>query len=103
MGPWPSQGLLLLSGMKQMRPSVWIPCRFAPVLVYAGLGSSRQLAVGPVAVTSLLIGSGLPPIVPGYKAAGISSPNTPVGEVQIAAQQVWRVHCSRTKLATLDE
>eukprot|EP00884_Botryococcus_braunii_P008427 jgi/Botrbrau1/17586/Bobra.0166s0028.1 len=32
---------------------------FVPVLVYSVLGSSRQLAVGPVAVTSLLLGSGL--------------------------------------------
>ena len=36
-----------------------------PVLVYAVFGSSRQLAVGPVAVTSLLISSGLKNIVPG--------------------------------------
>lgn len=32
---------------------------FVPCLVYAVLGSSRHLAVGPVAVTSLLLGSGL--------------------------------------------
>jgi len=31
---------------------------FLPVMVYAIFGSSRQLGVGPVAVTSLLIGSG---------------------------------------------
>jgi hypothetical protein len=31
---------------------------FLPILVYALFGSSRQLGVGPVAVTSLLIGSG---------------------------------------------
>lgn len=29
---------------------------FVPCLVYAALGSSRHLAVGPVAVTSLLLG-----------------------------------------------
>jgi sulfate transporter 4 len=32
---------------------------FVPCLVYAALGSSRQLAVGPVAVTSTLLGNGL--------------------------------------------
>lgn len=31
---------------------------FVPVLVYACFGSSRQLAVGPVAVTSMLLGTG---------------------------------------------
>jgi hypothetical protein len=31
---------------------------FLPVMVYAFFGSSKQLGVGPVAVTSLLIGSG---------------------------------------------
>jgi MFS superfamily sulfate permease-like transporter len=37
---------------------------FVPCIVYALLGSSRQLAVGPVAVTSLLISTGLKDIVP---------------------------------------
>jgi sulfate transporter 4 len=32
---------------------------FVPTIVYAFLGSSRQLAVGPVAVTSVLLGNGL--------------------------------------------
>ncbi|EIE25728.1 sulfate permease [Coccomyxa subellipsoidea C-169] len=36
---------------------------FVPVLCYAALGSSRHLAVGPVAVTSLLLGSGIPNII----------------------------------------
>ncbi|KAK9843672.1 hypothetical protein WJX81_001934 [Elliptochloris bilobata] len=36
---------------------------FVPVLCYAALGSSRHLAVGPVAVTSLLLGEGLPKVV----------------------------------------
>jgi hypothetical protein len=34
---------------------------FLPVMIYSLFGSSRQLGVGPVAVTSLLIGSGAPP------------------------------------------
>jgi sulfate transporter 4 len=36
-----------------------------PVLVYAVFGSSKELAVGPVAVTSLLISSSLKEVVPG--------------------------------------
>lgn len=32
---------------------------FVPCLIYALLGTCRHLAVGPVAVTSLLLGSGL--------------------------------------------
>lgn len=38
---------------------------FLPVLVYAVFGSSKELAVGPVAVTSLLISSSLKEVVPG--------------------------------------
>ncbi|PNH07849.1 Proton/sulfate cotransporter 2 [Tetrabaena socialis] len=51
---------------------------FLPVLAYALVGSSRQLAVGPVAVTSLLIGSSLKELVPG--SAGITNPNEPIQE-----------------------
>eukprot|EP00878_Enallax_costatus_P011379 GHUV01011882.1.p1 GENE.GHUV01011882.1~~GHUV01011882.1.p1 ORF type:complete len:284 (+),score=47.99 GHUV01011882.1:245-1096(+) len=48
---------------------------YMPVLVYALFGSSRELAVGPVAVTSLLISSSLREIVPG--ARHITNPNHP--------------------------
>ena len=52
---------------------------FVPVMVYAALGSSKHLAVGPVAVTSLILGSSLPSIVaqsvPGFKLE--SDPNRP--------------------------
>jgi len=41
---------------------------FVPCLVYSLLGSSRQLSVGPVAVTSILLGNGLESLF------GISSP-----------------------------
>ena len=44
------------------------------VMVYAGLGSSRHLAVGPVAVTSLLLGNGLPDAI---DAPVQSDPNNP--------------------------
>ena len=50
---------------------------FLPCLVYGLVGSSRQLAVGPVAVTSLLIGTTLPDLIPCYSALGITNPNTP--------------------------
>ncbi|MEW5297662.1 MAG: hypothetical protein WDW36_000857 [Sanguina aurantia] len=48
---------------------------FTPCLAYAILGTSRQLAVGPVAVTSLLIASKLKQIVPG--SSSITNPNSP--------------------------
>ena len=52
----------LLAGV----PSVWgLYGAFLPVLTYAVFGSSKQLSVGPVAVTSIIIGNGLKPIVPG--------------------------------------
>lgn len=55
---------------------------FLPVITYALVGSSRQLAVGPVAVTSLIIGSSLKELVPG--AETISNPN------QLTPDQVRR-------------
>jgi hypothetical protein len=52
----------LLAGV----PPVWgLYGALVPVLVYAVFGSSRHLAVGPVAVTSLLIGTAVPKMVPG--------------------------------------
>jgi sulfate transporter 4 len=36
---------------------------FIPIFVYALFGSSRQLAIGPVALVSLLISNGLTPMV----------------------------------------
>lgn len=46
-----------------------------PVLVYAIFGSSRELSVGPVAVTSLLTAAALKDILP--EAQGIENPNMP--------------------------
>lgn len=46
-----------------------------PVLIYSLFGSSRELAVGPVAVTSLLISSSLRDVIPG--ADEITNPNSP--------------------------
>ena len=57
-------------------PSVWgLYGAFTPVLTYALFGSSRQLGVGPVAVTSLLISSGMQNIVAGADTLG--DPNNP--------------------------
>lgn len=36
---------------------------FVPCIAYAVLGSSRQLAVGPVAVTSIMLANGLDSII----------------------------------------
>jgi hypothetical protein len=64
-----------------------------PVLVYTLLGTSRHLAVGPTAVSSLLTGSVLRRVYPMAKL--ISDPNNP-GELEDvqklynkAAIQVW--------------
>lgn len=38
---------------------------FVPCIVYCLFGNSRQLSVGPVAVTSLLIGNGMAEVLPG--------------------------------------
>ncbi len=40
-------------------PVVGLYCAFVPIFVYALYGSSRQLAIGPVALMSLLTSSGL--------------------------------------------
>jgi MFS superfamily sulfate permease-like transporter len=61
---------------------------FLPVLIYALFGSCRQLGVGPVAVTSGLIFSGMAGIVPGYE--NILDPNDPKPE-QVAIQVRLRV------------
>ncbi|KAG2489555.1 hypothetical protein HYH03_012006 [Edaphochlamys debaryana] len=58
---------------------------FLPCIVYSLVGSSRQLAVGPVAVTSLLIGTKLKDILPA--AADIQNPNAPApGQEEIQEQ-----------------
>jgi sulfate transporter 4 len=36
---------------------------FIPIFAYALFGSSRQLAIGPVALVSLLVSNGLAPLV----------------------------------------
>lgn len=61
-----------------------------PCIVYAFFGSSRQLAVGPVAVTSLLIGAGLKSLVPG--AEDITNPNSLTGE-QVRTTLFIVIHC----------
>jgi SulP family sulfate permease len=60
----------LLAGLP---PQVGLYASTIPVLVYAVLGTSRQLAVGPVAIVSLLTATALAPVVAegtaGYVAA----------------------------------
>ena len=55
-----------------------------PVFVYALFGSSRQLAVGPVAIVSLLMKEGLHKAIPA--SLDIQDPNNPEGDVQVEAQ-----------------
>ncbi|KDD75929.1 sulfate transporter, partial [Helicosporidium sp. ATCC 50920] len=50
---------------------------FVPTLVYALLGSSRQLAVGPVAVTSILLGNSIPGIMSELGLPVNANPNSP--------------------------
>ena len=49
----------LLAGLP---PEVGLYAATVPVVVYALFGSSRQLAVGPVAIVSLLTASALAPL-----------------------------------------
>lgn len=57
-------------------PQVWgLYGAFAPCIVYAAFGSSRQLAVGPVAVTSLLLGSGLPGVSNFHQPSQVIDPS----------------------------
>ena len=60
---------------------------FLPVLVYALFGSSKQLGVGPVAVTSMLIGNGIRPMVPGSE--NIDNPSAPNGPEEVALQDTY--------------
>jgi sulfate transporter 4 len=49
-------------------PPVWgLYGAFVPVLVYSIFGSSKHLAVGPVAVTSLLLGNAVQRLFPEAK------------------------------------
>ena len=59
---------------------------FLPVLVYSFFGSSRQLGVGPVAVTSMLIGNGVQNMVPGSEM--IADPANPAPE-EVAIQEAY--------------
>lgn len=60
---------------------------FVPCIAYALLGSSRQLAVGPVAVTSIMLANGLSKIFPGQEDQ--------VGGDQRMLPRTRRLHCQR--------
>ncbi|KAG1664415.1 hypothetical protein FOA52_009737 [Chlamydomonas sp. UWO 241] len=57
---------------------------FLPCLVYCLVGSSKQLSVGPVAVTSLLLAGTLGPLIP--CSADIANPNKLADQVEIDCQ-----------------
>lgn len=63
-------------------------------MVYAGLGSSRHLAVGPVAVTSLLLGNGLPDTIDAPVQSDPNNPHNQYAQDQYnkAAIEVWTRH-----------
>ena len=80
---------------------------FLPCLVYCCLGSSRQLAVGPVAVTSLLLAANLGSLIP--CSQGITNPNSPGPDLvscqahynHAAIQLTFIVACIYTSLGVL--
>lgn len=61
-----SMAYALLGGLP---PQVGLYASIAPLVVYALLGTSRALAVGPVAIVSLLVASGLTPLAEPGSAA----------------------------------
>lgn len=61
-----SMAYALLGGLP---PQVGLYASIAPLVVYALLGTSRTLAVGPVAIVSLLVASGLSPLAEPGSAA----------------------------------
>lgn len=78
---------------------------FLPCLVYALLGSSRQLAVGPVAVTSLLIASNLRSLIPCSQAiTNANAPSDPDCQAQYnkaSIQLAFIVACLYTGVGAL--
>jgi len=67
-------------------PVVWgLYGAFTPLLIYPLFGSSKQLGIGPVAVTSTLLGNGLTNLIP--DAADIFDHNAPDDPVQIQYNQ----------------
>lgn len=60
----------LLAGLP---PEIGLYAATIPILVYALLGTSRQLAVGPVAIVSLLTASALAPIVESGSASYLAA------------------------------
>ncbi|KAK9814415.1 hypothetical protein WJX72_005609 [[Myrmecia] bisecta] len=63
------------AAMARLPSSFGLYTSLAPIFAYAIWGSSRQLAVGPVALVSLLLSEGLHHIVPAADA--ITNPNLP--------------------------
>ena len=80
----------LLAGLP---PQVGLYASIFPLIIYGLLGTSRSLAVGPVAMVSLLVASGVAPLANGDMAQYISLAITlalMVGVIQ-AAMGILRV------------
>eukprot|EP00667_Euglena_gracilis_P002370 EG_transcript_2371 len=79
---------------------------FLPLIVYGLLGTCRQLGVGPVAVTSSVLGSGIPDTIKPYPVQ--SSPNSPADPVaqmaynKAAIQIAFIVGCMYTGVGLLN-
>eukprot|EP00887_Chlorella_sp_A99_P004954 scaffold4.g4954.t1 len=69
------QGMSYAKGLAGLPNVYGLYGAFVPPIFYGILGSSKQLAVGPVAVTSALLGNGLQGIFPA--AQQIADPNNP--------------------------
>ena len=61
-----SMAYALLAGLP---PQIGLYASIFPLLIYGLLGSSRTLAVGPVAIVSLLVVAGVSPLAAGDVAA----------------------------------
>ena len=60
---------------------------FVPVLIYSLFGSSKQLGVGPVAVTSLLIASGMQSMV--EYSSWLDPANPPINALTAKIQETY--------------
>lgn len=69
------QGMSYSSGLAGLPNVYGLYGAFVPTIFYGLLGSSKQLAVGPVAVTSTLLGNGLGKIFPNI--SHVTDPNNP--------------------------
>jgi hypothetical protein len=67
---------------------------FVPVLIYSLFGSSKQLGVGPVAVTSLLIANGMQSMV--EFSSWLDPANPPLNEMTARVQETYNTKVRST-------